>query len=282
MLKKTLKIEFRKVFSSKLFFLALVVGICLAGTQVIHVREYVDWVKEGSSQIHPSGFDSESLLINWLGMDNRTAIGMVFYLALPILAAMPFGSSYFTERKSGYYMQVTMRSGQKTYLCAKWIAAFVSGVIVIMIPLTLNLMANALICPLGKVHILSLTVYVGQEYFASKLFYENPILYIVMGLVLSSVWGGICAVVSLTAGMFLKNKILIIISPLIVLEFAGLVLLYLKSCTNFTYFEVRPMELMRSICLNPNPTWYVISYMLLFLALIIIVYWKRGMKSEGI
>lgn len=281
MLKKTLKIELKKVFASKMFWIALLFGLCLAVGQVVQTAKYVQWVNEGSD-IHPSGFDSTSLLVFWLGVDNRTAIGSVFFLALPILASMPFGASYFMERKTGYLIQIITRSGRKAYLYAKWMAAFISGTLVIMLPLLLNLMANALICPLGKVRILSLVVYVGQESFASKLFYSHPLGYILVSLILSSVWGGICATISLTMGMFLKNKILIILSPLILLHFIGLLMLQIKGWTGFTNWEVRPTELMRTICMVPNPTWYVIGYMSVLFAGILIVYRKWGMSCENV
>lgn len=281
MLKKTLKIEFQKVFASKMFWIALMIGICLAGAQAVQTAKYVQWVNEGTD-FHPSGFDSTSLLVFWLGVDNRTAIGSIFFLTLPILASMPFGASYFTERKTGYSVQMITRSGQVMYLWAKWIATFVSGILVIMLPLLLNLMANALVCPLGKVRVLSLIVYVGQESFASKLFYSHPLVYILVSLILSSVWGGICSTISLTVGMFLKNKILIILSPLILLNFGGLILLQIKEWTGFTNWEVRPTELMRTICMSSNPTWYVISYMGVLLAMVLMVYRKRGMRRESI
>ncbi len=281
MLKKTLKIEFQKVFASKLFWIALIFGLCLAGAQAVQTAKYVQWVNEGSD-IHPSGFDSTSLLVFWLGVDNRTAIGSIFFLALPILASMPFSASYFTEKRTGYSIQIITRSGRKAYLYAKWIAAFASGTLSIMIPLLLNLMVNALICPLGKVRILSLVVYVGQESFASKLFYSHPLVYILLSLILSSVWGGICSTISLTTGMFLKNKILIILSPLILLNFVGVLLLQIKFWTGFTNWEVRPTELMRAICMAPNPTWYVIGYMTVLFIGILIIYRKRGMNCGNI
>ena len=82
--------------------------------------------------------------------------------------------------------------------------------------------------------------------------------------------------------MFLKNKILIILSPLILLNFVGVLLLQIKFWTGFTNWEVRPTELMRAICMAPNPTWYVIGYMTVLFIGILIIYRKRGMNCGNI
>lgn len=283
MWKKLLKMELRKVITSKFFWLSLFIGLCLAGIQAYNNIGYIRWVDEGSrSMPHPYGFDSTSLLILWLGVDNRTTLGTLFYLAFPVLAAMPFGASYFTERKNGYALQIITKSGQKSYLSAKWTAAFLSGMLVIGIPMIFNLMLNALICPLGEVHILSFVAGVRQGYIASKLFYTHPVLYILIGLALNIVWGGICAVISLTAGMFLKNRILVVISPSILLELIGFVLVEMKILFHFTKYTVIPREMMMTVGLDPKPTWYVISYLCVAVIATWCIYWKRGRKRESI
>lgn len=284
MFKNTLKIELKKAFSSKAFFMAVTVGICIAVVQAIATFHYVSWVLEGqNTHIHPNGFDGISLIQLWLGGEDFVSpYGMIFYLILPLLSAWPYGSSYFQEKKNGYASQMITRSGKQNYLGAKWVASFLIGAVVIAIPLLLNLMLDALICPLGRVNVLSLTTGVMQRWFLYQLFYTHPILYMLSGILLGAMWGGVCSVIALAFGTIIKNKIVIRLSAFLLLEVLSVGWLYIHRMFPITDYELQPMHMMRTVALNPNPEWIIIPYLMILTGIAAVIYWKRGMRSEAI
>lgn len=283
MFKNAFKIELKKAFTSKMFYMSVTVGICIAVLQVVSTFQYVNWVLEGTKgHIHPNGFDGISLIQLWLGGEDFTPYGAVFYLILPLLSAWPYGSSYYQEKKNGYASQMVTRSGKKNYLKAKWIAAFLVGAVVIAIPLLLNLMLDALICPLGRVNILSFTTAVSQRWFLYRLFYMHPILYMLSGVLLGALWGGACSVISLAFGTIIKNKIVIQLSSFIFLQMLSFGWMYIHEVFWITDYELKPMNMMRTVSLSPNPEWIIIPYFIIMTGIAAVIYWKRGMQNEAV
>lgn len=283
MLKKALKIEMKKAFTSKMFYMSVAIGICVAVVQAVSTFHYVAWVLEGANEhIHPNGFDGISLIQLWLGGEDFTPYGAVFYMILPLLSAWPYGSSYYQEKKSGYACQMITRSGKKNYLKAKGIAAFLVGAVVIAIPLFLNLMLDALICPLGRVNILSFTTAVSQRWFLYRLYYTHPILYMLSGVLLGALWGGACSVIALAFGTIIKNKIVIQLSAFLFLQILSFGWLYIHEVFGITDYELEPMNMMRTVSLSPNPEWIIVPYLIILTGIAAAIYWKRGIRSEAL
>lgn len=281
-MKKALKIEFQKLKASRLFWMALIVGIVIGGLQVFNNMTWVNHVlKYSHDDVHPRGLSGISLLIRWIGSDNYTVLGRLFFMLLPLLAAMPYGTSSFREYKSGYAFQLISRCGKKKYTAAKLIVTFVSGAAVIGVPMLLNLMLNAMVCPLGSVHVVSM-VGVWQGSFFSELFYTQPAVYMILQLLLGMAWGGVCALMALMYSSFLKNSIMIIIAPEMTMIVLEVLTTRIRRLFDFKSLELSPFSLMQSITFNPNPEWIVGIYLLGFTVIISAVYWKRGMKREGI
>lgn len=281
-MKNALKIEFQKLKASRLLWMALAVGIVIGGLQIFKNVTWVGHVlKYSYDDVHPSGLSSISLLIRWIGSDNYTALGRLFFMLLPLLAAMPYGTSSFEEYKSGYAFQLISRCGKRKYMAAKLIVAFISGAVVIGVPMLLNLMLNAMVCPLGSVHVVSM-MGVWQGSFFSKLFYTQPIVYMVLQLLLGMAWGGICALMALMYSGFLKNSIMIIIAPEMTMIVLEVLMMRIRRLFDIKALELSPLSLMQSVTFNSNPEWLVGIYLLGFTVILSVIYRKRGMKREGI
>ena len=156
------------------------------------------------------------------------------------------------------------------------------GAVVIAIPLLLNLMLDALICPLGRVNILSFTTAVSQRWFLYRLFYMHPILYMLSGVLLGALWGGACSVISLAFGTIIKNKIVIQLSSFIFLQMLSFGWMYIHEVFWITDYELKPMNMMRTVSLSPNPEWIIIPYFIIMTGIAAVIYWKRGMQNEAV
>jgi hypothetical protein len=282
-LKRVLTHELSKLFRSRSLWIAVAVGGLLALIHFAFTVAYVQWAYYSNLDFkgHPVGLDNISLLYRFLGCDDFTAVGTLFYLVLPILAAFPYGASLYHERKNGYQIQVIARVGKKRYLAAKFITAFLSGFLVIGAALVLDLMLCATVCPLSPVSILSLEMSTGQGNFAVNLFYSAPALYLLAAIGVSAVWGGVCAALSLAAEMFVHNGVIITLFPFLLLYFISCVTEYLNRSLFSTFYELRPIFLFSAQCSNRNPAWYIALWQLGALAIAAAVYFGRGMKREN-
>ncbi|MEI3375766.1 MAG: hypothetical protein V8R00_07540 [Coprococcus catus] len=276
-----LKIECKKMIKSKEFRIALCALLVVSILQGVENLKFVRWVSDSSiNMVHPIGLDNISLKVRWMGADDYTLFGACFYMLLPLLSAMAYSPSYLKEIRSGYAIQFFVRTKKKNYIICKWIITFMSGILVVGIPLIVNLMINALFCPLGTVRILSLQTAVVQGSFYSELFYEKPIRYMLLTIILGALWGGICALLGMACSMFVNNVIVASIAPLIGLNLMGVVLDNINRIFNITDLAVAPTDLMRAACHNKNPEGYVWGYCCIFLGVISICILKRGMQRE--
>ena len=53
---------------------------------------------------------------NWIGSHNIYLQQNIFYMAIPILATLPFGSSFYDDINRGYARNVCVRAKKKYYL----------------------------------------------------------------------------------------------------------------------------------------------------------------------
>jgi hypothetical protein len=282
-MKRVLKHELSKLRQSNTFKFAVAAGCLFSLIHFVYTAFYVKWAYYDNFDYisHPAGLDNISLLFRFLGCDNFTVAGKLFYLVFPILAALPYGASLYTERKNGYQLQIISRVGKKKYLAAKFITAFISGFVVILIALVINLMLCAMICPLSGVHILTLEMPMSQGHFCVNLFYNYPALFLIAAILMSSIWGGVCAALAMAAESFIHNAVIIILFPFIMTYLVEFFVEYLKGVLFNTSYELRPICLFQAVCDNMNPAWYIAILQICTLAIEFGIYFVRGIKREN-
>ena len=259
-----MKNEWKKVWTSKMFWAALGIGMILS---LIQAFEHTGFVRDAVQQAeykgyqHPCGYESITLNILWMGVDGFSPVSSAFYLILPILAAMPMAASWYQERKNGYMYQTMVRSGSTMYFKGKWRICFATGGLVIAIPLLLNLMVKAMICPMGRVTPLSLCSPL-QGNFCSRLYYIFPLGYMGMVILSGFLWGGICSVLALACSGKIKNPVLIIIFPFLIFLLIDVVLEFVQPNLPINGYELSPLGLFLALDLKKNPLWETGIYMI--------------------
>lgn len=140
-------------------------------------------------------------------------------LVFPILACLPYSHSYITEYKSGYnnYLFSKMKSNQ--YIKIKLIITGVVGGFVIAAPTLLFFF----ICLIRKGTVL--TSDSGNIIiFFKRLYFTNPVLYILMLILNSFLCGSIFAILGLGISTWIKSKYAAIFIPFCFYIFSGIVL----------------------------------------------------------
>lgn len=178
--------ELKKAFWNKRFlfslsvcsFLSLLSGFLQIRGYIIRTRflnthayqNVADWGKD----YHLS---AETMADFWIGMDFSTWCATAFFFLLPLLAVLPYGSSLHREYKSGYLNLITPQISQKRYFAAKFLASFLSGGAVIVLPMIVNVIFVACTVPMRLPSVLEV-IYNGVYGFGlwAEVFYTHPVL----------------------------------------------------------------------------------------------------------
>lgn len=238
MMKQVLKIELRRAFTSRGMFLALLIGSALAVyhciTEVLPMAETVAYhTSPEMLAIQKGPFYPDFLYFTWLGGTMfRTLPTTLYFMILPILAALPFADSLFTDMKDGYIKNVCLRVEKKEYYLAKYIAVFLSGGVAAVAPLLLSFLLACMFLPAMKPEPNAGNLCAIRETSSFPwLYYNLPMVFIALYLVINFVFSGLLACLGVVATAYLGYRFLVLVTPFIVYLFinSGFGLLGLKD-----------------------------------------------------
>lgn len=219
---KMLKIEFRKVIKSKTLWLSIVIGCVIAVMHTVWVYKKIYMVNndiynyyftENNRTVVDDWFET-GVLQGWLGTEGASVYNQMFYFLFPLLATMPYGLSMFREWNSGYSNQMLIRTKRKNYFMAKYIATFVSGGMVLVIPLALSLVMACCYLPIIGVDPMAMAGMSGFRMWIN-LYIDKPILYALGYMIINFIYGGISALFTMVISNWCTNSFLALIFPMI-------------------------------------------------------------------
>ncbi len=274
-MRSMIRIELWKAFHNKMFLSALLFGIAISAINVVEniaiVRELSPYLIGGDGT---GGYQGFSLFVNWIAVNGTSLGNRILLFVWPILAAMPYGWSYYQERRKGAYNQVAPRCGVKVYFLSKYIAVFVSGGVVIAVPFLFNLLVNALILPYCVPKVISSLVMIFDGHFLSEVFYTSPWLHALIWCCVVFLFGGAVACLSFLAGTKPGLQVMVILSPFAVLVLIDSVLTLLRELNPLS-LELSPIRMILAATPNPNPEWLIGSvFAVLLFSSMLIGYWQ--------
>lgn len=198
----------------------------------------------------------------------------LFFFIWPVLAAMPYGWSYSSERRSGYYNQVASRSSRKRYFCSKYIAVFVSGGLAVAVPLLFDLLANALVSPDAVPDVTLMIQPISNGCFLSGLYYTHPWVFALIWCFVDFLWGGVAACTCFLVGAKIRLQVIVMLVPFMIFVLLdGLNTTVRRFMLLYQTFS--PLQLAQPITMSANPGWVVFSVMgVLFLLTVTVGYWQ--------
>ena len=140
---RTLRFELKRAFTNPLFFVASFISI---GIIVCHIVFSVipDSAEQGmylETVRHPL-----NVFNRWIGGWPGSAFPSMYFFLLPLLATLPHGSTLYSDRKTGYSSLVVLRGlSSKRFYAAKYIATFLSGAVIAIVPLLLDFYLTSLV-----------------------------------------------------------------------------------------------------------------------------------------
>lgn len=121
-MKRMMKIELRRAFTSPGCVLALILGCLIAA---VHWALFVlplsstleDYVEMNKAMMYPGW-----LYTSWIGSDTTAIPAYLLFLILPIMAVLPHADTFFTDAGSGFIQNICIRTSHKNYYIAKYTA----------------------------------------------------------------------------------------------------------------------------------------------------------------
>ena len=209
----------------------------------------------------------------WMAGSPSNLEGFIFFLILPILASLPFGTSYFEDCKEGVIKNIYMRTKREDYLKAKYAAAFLSGGIAVLVPLIFNLMCSLVLLPnLAPLSTMGDNILTPLMLFY-KIFFTHPMIYTMFFLVLQFLMAGIWACVCLSVSFLSDYKIVVLIFPF----FVQLILHVICTITNhIDYSSVYWVQPGHGII----AWWIPVVYLVIGISVTFFVFMKKGVRED--
>lgn len=223
MIGKLIRFELYKAFYNKWFVISLGIGCTLAvlsaaGCYIGYLQDQPLILEYRSSNYYP--ISVLSVFGYWIGINTSQPTTDLFFLLVPLLSALPFSWSLSSERRSGYSCQVILRVGSLNYYGAKLIVAFISGALVLLLPLALNFCACMCFAPFYTPEIDGATVFgIYEDSFWSFFFYNVPGIYLFFRASMIVVFGGLWSAFLLALSFVIRRQIPLLVVPYIALLF---------------------------------------------------------------
>ncbi|MBC6316000.1 hypothetical protein [Listeria grandensis] len=166
----------------------------------------------------------------WLGSSIETNMGMLFYFVLPLLASLGGATIYNEDKKQGYFYLIYSKITIKRYFTTLITIVFCLSFLITSLVLILNLILNFMVLPAyNPVEALDvgLNFTYGNTLFPS-FYYSHPLVYTGMYIILSALFSGLFAIVTLTISLYVE-KFFVVVSSVFLVQ---LVLMVIGFMTN--------------------------------------------------
>lgn len=244
---KVINVELRKAIKTKYFISAILIGVLISIIGLVYnvnlVRENV--VYEGMNPCH----EASTLFNHWIGGEGFSLGSSLYFFVYPILIAIPYGWSFCSEKTSGYMRQMIVRTGKGKYILAKYVATFISGGLVMVLPLIINFMLTALFIPALRPVPTYDTMYgVFGISMLSKLYYTHPFMYVGLYLLVDFAFCGALACLTMLSAQFIKYKWINCIFPFVVcMGINVLDNMFHSNTATTSYYQVSPFYFTRGM-----------------------------------
>lgn len=219
-MKKVLFLELYRLFHSKTLYIAISIGlffsVWLLSDQLSETRQH-ELLVEQYGVIKEGIYYPDSVYNHFIGLDYWHKQPQILYILFPVLASMPYASSYCTDKKSGYLKNILTRKSSMTYYTAKYITVFFSGFITVFFILCFNLITTMMFYPLLPPEpITALFPVALGDSMLKELFIDYPMIYTFLYIILDSIFFGAIALISMVLGMKTRYSFVSIVGSTII------------------------------------------------------------------
>lgn len=224
-MKNIFKTEMKRGFLNRSFLISIGIGLAIAIAHVI--MSVIPSLKQLDNYLYGKGEDPYSIFNKWIGGEIYSIHGPLFRTLLPIIAAIPYADSLFTDKKNGYCKNLFVRVDKVKYYISKYVAVFLTAGAAVVIPLIFNFYLTSLFMPAITPSASSMSYSIFDNCMWSNIFYTNPYLYVFLYLILVFIFSGIIATSALAMSYFVNNRFAVLISPFVLYIVGNFILSYI-------------------------------------------------------
>ena len=173
---------------------------------------------------------NDTAYTKWMFFDDSNFVRYIYLFVMPILVAIPYGTSYYSDCRSGYNMQMVTRVSSRCYHQAKYIANFISAALIVLVPASINFVMTSWIYPLHNPS--PLVARLSEYNLFYNLFYDIPYVYVIGCMVYYCIISGLLASIAILVSKYIENYFSIIITPFVL----AFVAMYVDRMLNGGYF----------------------------------------------
>lgn len=225
----------------------IAVFICIAYKNIMYYINLSGYNKKThSSETVYELLNRQTFYSEWIVGNIFSPATMYIFYFLGLIAALPFGVSYYLDKKNGLIKNICIRSGKKKYLTAKYFAVFVSGGTAASLPVILDWLMVKLWIPYDFVYIPYTILSTKTEW--GVFIVDHIYLSAVIIIFLWFLFGGVLATVSLAISVIADDFFTIQLAPF----FFMLVLIYIPNFISGSFNQYLPFYFL-SIFGDSNP-----------------------------
>lgn len=272
-----LKIEFKRLFKNKLFYISLFIGVVLAtGSFINKVIPHMDILNgfDGSVASYPF-----SVFNSWMGIFiGFDPFATAYVYVCMLFCALPYCGNFSRDNHNQYILQYYSRASRNKVHAARFITTFVSGGMLVLLPVLMNLIATMMCVPALSPVENGLFIGSGKS-FMGCLFYNHTFVYIIIYIVQFFVYGGAFSVVSLAVAFLFDNAFLVMISPFI--AYYGVGVLSTVGKNIFGLYTFNPMSYISpsNVLMDNGLIGFILEPLIIILVSGVIFFWK-GAANE--
>lgn len=222
-MKQLLKMELKRAYTGGWMKIAVIMCFLLAAEHFVLRVLPLDILSDYNPYVASS--TPKNLLSGWMA-GTPSLENEIYQYVVYIMIILPFGTSYYSDVKSGLIKNIYTRQNKLKYLISKSIAVFASAGTIAVMPLVMNILLCSTILPAifpewsSGPNCDGLFVY---------MYYENYIIYYLAIFLMIFVYAGLIAGLALSISLFARNIFFVTTSPFLICMVSDRLLAFFNS-----------------------------------------------------
>ncbi len=236
-------------------------------TLIAIIITFISLLIGGFEYLFNDSFDIGAIYLYKYAFSDGTISILVF--AAPIIACLPFATSYATERESGFLSYIYVKTTPRKYILTKYILTAFLGGFVLFVGTFLFFIFTLSLKGLNPNDVITLNRSL------EKVYLFNPLLYIFIEMTFTFIFGMVASTTCLVISDFFKNKYFAIVCTFFLYMLIGI--------TTSTIIPYLNIQIVYDISLyNYIGIPYILLYALLILLLNLFIILKKVNLKEKI
>lgn len=279
-MKKLLKVECRRAFANKTFYLCFGIGVILCVwslyIQLVEVRTFNKLLQEYGME-KAGLYYPRSLYNSFIGLDYAYLPSIILYTIFPLLVTLPHAVSYYSDKKSGYIKNILIKAKRTDYYIAKYISVFWSSFTSVLLILFFSLWISALFFPALPPEVTTATYCpFDSSAMLVELYYSHPLIYTIIYIFIDAGFFGIISTIALGISCYTDNKLFV---------FSGGMILYLVTDYIMELtgrYEFSPLRFLKPTQMTCNSKPLIILSELVLIIIVVAVLFLRKEREKDV